>query len=69
MKRTVILLCVLVFSAIGQAQAEMRDPFYLLKGDLSLGYLAGEALGSSTAVGLSYTWHKRDITSTMLVVN
>ena len=174
MKRTVILLCVLVFSSIGQAQAEMGDHFYLLKGglmwvdasddpdslttlgltygyglterfsleidydrsisggayttvsngkgeykiwlasadftyrhllfsgvylkakagymygnqertndfsenqdddiqglngSLSLGYLAGAVLGSSTTVELSYTWHKQDITSAMLGVN
>ena len=173
MKRTVILLCVLVFSSIGQAQAEMGDHFYLLKGglmwadsadkpdslttlgltygyglterfsleidydrtisggaytrtggskgeykywlasadfayrhlvykgiylkakagymygneavtndagdqddtiqglngSLGLGYLAGDVLGSSTTIELSYTWHKQDITSAMLGIN
>jgi hypothetical protein len=53
MKRTVFLLCVLVFTSIGQANAESGDHFWLLKG--GLGWRdAPEKPDALTLLGLTY---------------
>jgi len=53
MKRTVFLLCVLVFSSIGQAFAERGDHYYLVKGGM-LWLDADDNPDSMINLGLTY---------------